>query len=73
MTELHPSIINAMRRAELNKYPNRNVIPAQRTPENELENAEPEEPRTLGRLATLAGNVRLMTRSQLTGGPGENI
>lgn len=73
MTELHPSIINAMRRRELDKNPERNIIPAQRLPERKPNEPVIEEPRTLGRIAMLAQGVRLVTRSQRTGESGDSI
>lgn len=69
MNTIHPSILNEMRRRELDKHPERNVIPAMRTPES-AEAAEPiDPPVALGRLATLASNVRSIAKAQLTGEP----
>lgn len=73
MAELHPSIINAMRRRELDKNPERNIIPAQRLPERKPDEPVTQESRTLGRIAMLAQGVRLVTRSQRTGESGDNI
>lgn len=63
MSDIHPSIINQIRREALSKDPNRNVIPTQRRAEEEPQ-AEIEPPTTtaLGRLAM---------RLNLIGGTGE--
>ena len=66
MSELHPSILNAMRRRELDKNPDRNIRPAMRRRESEPAIEPPEAPRQLGRLATLAGNIRLIATPPLT-------
>ena len=66
MSELHPSILNAMRRRELDKNPERNIIPAMRRRESEPVAELPETPRRLGRLASLAGNIRLIAPSPPT-------
>lgn len=63
MTELHPSIINQIRREALRKDPERSILPAQRRPEaEELVDDEPPATTVLGRLAT---------RLNMIGGTGE--
>ena len=66
MSELHPSILNAVRRRELDKNPERNIIPAMRRHESEPVTQPPETTRRLGKLATLAGNIRLIATPSLT-------
>lgn len=65
MTELHPSIINQIRREALGKDPERSIVPAQRRPEVvEVEAMDSEPPAT-----TVLG--RLATRLNMIGGTGE--
>lgn len=62
MSEIHPSILNHMRRDALRKDPERSIMPAQRTPEIEdLVEEKPASTTALGRLAM---------RLNLTGGTG---
>jgi hypothetical protein len=62
MTNLDPSILNAMRRRELDKDPKRNIIPAMRRGEEAPEEPEATTTAPLGKLATLASNIRLIAK-----------
>lgn len=62
MSELHPSILNHMRRDALRRDPERSIMPAQRT--LEIEDPLEEEP------ASTTALGRLAIRLNLTGGTG---